>query len=142
MARRLNRPIPPLLIAGALSLCVCVTAGAAETRAIALTESQNGTRVEIAKDQELEIRLPVQGGTGFTWELASKPSAPVDLVIAKVLPANDGSRPGGSQTQLFTFKPNAGGAGDIELGYRRPWEKNTRPARKFTVHLVVRDAAP
>ena len=88
----------------------------------------------------MEIRLPVQGGTGFAWELASKPSAPVGLIGSKVLPAEGGNRPGGPQVQLFMFKPGA--TGEIQLNYRRPWEKNTPPARTFAVHVVVRDAAP
>ena len=132
-----------LLLAGALTLCVSAASPAkAQNHTIALTESQNGTRVEIAKGQHLEIRLPVQGGTGFTWELASKPSAPVGLIGSKVLPAEAGNRPGGPQVQLFTFKPGTTGSGEIQLNYRRPWEKNTPPARTFLVHVVVQDAAP
>jgi predicted secreted protein len=37
------------------------------------------------------------------------------------------------------FEPTGAGSGDIELGYRRPWEKDTQPARTFVVHVVVQE---
>lgn len=109
----------------------------AQDRNVTLTESQNGGSAELAKDQKLEIRLPVQGGTGFSWELMRPPRAPVRLLSSNAQPAGPGNLPGGPATQLFVFEPTGAGSGDIELGYRRPWEKDTKPARTFVVHVVV-----
>jgi predicted secreted protein len=131
-----------LLTAGTLALGtwapVCVRA---QDRTVALGENQNGATVNITKDQDLEIRLPVQGGTGFIWELVSAPSAPVHLTNKEIVRADGESRPGGPQAQLFMFKPSGTGSGDIELAYRRPWEQTTPPARTFLVHVMVREAA-
>jgi inhibitor of cysteine peptidase len=122
------------------TICICVIEAArAADRVVALTENQNASTAEIAKAQNLEIRLPVQGGTGFSWALTHAPSAPVRLVSSEILPTEAGNRPGGPQMQLFVFTPKAAGSGDIELGYRRPWEKDAPPARAFSVHVVVRD---
>jgi inhibitor of cysteine peptidase len=109
----------------------------AQNRDVTLTETQNGSTVEMSKDQRLEIRLPVQGGTGFSWELM-RTSAPVRLLNSTTRPAPSGNLPGGPQIEVFVFEPTAAGSGDIELGYRRPWEKDSQPARRFVAHIVVR----
>jgi inhibitor of cysteine peptidase len=125
-----------------LALCVCATQSPhAADGVVALTESQNASTIEITNGQNLEIRLPLQGGTGFSWALERTPSAPVRLVSSQLLSTEGASRPGGTQTQLFVFATDAAGSGDIALDYRRPWETNAPPARTFTVHVVVRDTA-
>jgi inhibitor of cysteine peptidase len=109
----------------------------AQDSAVTLTENQNGGGAQISKNQKLHIRLPVQGGTGFSWQLTRTPSAPVRLLSSNTQPAGPGNVPGGQATELFVFEPTGAGAGDIELGYRRPWEKDVAPARTFAVHVVV-----
>jgi inhibitor of cysteine peptidase len=109
----------------------------AQDSAVTLPENQNGGSAQISKNQKLHIRLPVQGGTGFSWQLTRTPSAPVRLLSSSTQPAGRGNVPGGPATELFVFEPTGAGAGDIELGYRRPWEKDVAPARTFAVHVVV-----
>jgi predicted secreted protein len=141
---RLGCRRPTLLLAAtviAASTGLPMNGSGAADRVVAVTENQNGGTVEITRAQKLEIRLPVQGGTGFSWELTHAPGAAVRLASSKVLPGSTGARPGGAQIQLLVFTPTAAGADDIELGYRRPWEKASPPARTFVVHVVVRDAA-
>ena len=125
------------LLAGvALVAWMCVTVPA-QDNTVTLTEGQNGASAEISKNQKLHIRLPVQGGTGFSWQLTRTPSAPVRLLSSNTQPAGPGNVPGGPATELFVFEPTGAGAGGIELGYRRPWEKDVAPARTFAVHVVV-----
>lgn len=100
-----------------------------------VTESQNGTTTTITKDQTLEIRLPAQAGTGYSWALAN-PTAPLKLVRSDTPSA--ANRPGGSQTQVFVLQPTNTGAGDVVINYSRPWEKDKPPARTFILHVVVR----
>jgi inhibitor of cysteine peptidase len=122
----------------ALAASICGTAPAQDS-AVTLTEGQNGTSAQISKNQKLFIRLPLQGGTGFSWQLTRTPSAPVRLLSSNTQPAGPGNLPGGPATELFVFEPTGSGAGAIELGYRRPWEKDVEPARTFAVHVVVRE---
>ena len=122
----------------ALVAWMCVTVPA-QDNTVTLTEGQNGASAEISKNQKLHIRLPVQGGTGFSWQLTRPPSAPVRLLSSTTQPAGPGNVPGGPATELFVFEPTGAGAGGIELGYRRPWEKDVAPARTFAAHVVVRE---
>jgi len=117
---------------------ICGTAPAQDS-VVTLTESQNGASAQISKNQKLLIRLPVQAGTGFSWQITRAPSAPVRLLSSNTQPAGPGNLPGGPATELLVFEPTGPGAGEIELGYRRPWEKDVEPARTFAVHVVVRE---
>jgi inhibitor of cysteine peptidase len=107
----------------------------AQPRVIAIAESQNGTTATIGKDQILEIRLPAQAGTGYSWTLAANPTAPLKLARSDMTSAD---RPGGPQTQFFLLQPTNSGAGDVVINYSRPWEKDKPPARTFVLHVVVR----
>jgi inhibitor of cysteine peptidase len=107
----------------------------AQPRVVAIAEGQNGTTTTIGKDQILEIRLPTQAGTGYSWALAAGPTAPLKLARSDTTSAD---RPGASQTQIFMLQPTNTGAGDLVINYSRPWEKDKPPARTFTLHVVVR----
>ena len=125
------------LLAGVALVAWMYVTVPAQDNTVTLTGGQNGASAEISKNQKLHIRRPVQGGTGFSWQLTRTPSAPVRLLIATTQPAGPSNVPGGLATELFVFEPTGAGAGDIELGYRRPWEKDVAPARTFAVHVVV-----
>jgi inhibitor of cysteine peptidase len=107
----------------------------AQARVVAIAEGQNGTTSTIGKDQILEIRLPAQAGTGYSWALAASPTAPLKLARSDITSAD---RPGGPQTQFFVLQPTNTGTGDVVINYSRPWEKDKPPARMFVLHVVVR----
>jgi len=108
------------LLAGvALVAWMCVTVPA-QDNTVTLTEGQNGASAEISKNQKLHIRLPVQGGTGFSWQLTRPPSAPVRLLSATTQPAGPSNVPGGLATELFVFEPTGAGAGRGKKTLRPP----------------------
>lgn len=103
---------------------------------VAITESQNASTATIAKDQTLEIHLPIQAGTGYSWALAANLTAPLELVRSGTVAATD--KPGARTTQLFVLHPTNVGTGDVVINYSRPWDKDEPPARTFVLHVVVR----
>jgi len=113
----------------------CADVACAQPRVIAIAEAQNGTTTTIGKDQILEIRLPTQAGTGYSWTPAANPTVPLKLTRSDTTSAD---RPGGPQTQFFLLQPTNTGAGDVVINYSRPWEKDKPPARTFVLHVVVR----
>ena len=115
MTRRGSERMHVLLLVGALAFGAVGTVPAAEP-IVALTENQNGSIVEVARSQRLEIRLPVQGGTGFSWELEGGPSTLLRLASSEIRPRDGDARPSGAQVQALVFTPVASGSGDIALG--------------------------
>ena len=108
------------------------------TRAVVVSELQNGTTVELSRGQRLVVRLDTRSGTGFSWAPAG-PSNGV-LRLAKSETRRGPSMPGAPAAQIFTFVPVGPGTADIEFNYRRPWLKDQPPARTYRLRVVVRDA--
>jgi inhibitor of cysteine peptidase len=108
------------------------------TRAVVVTELQNGTTVELSRGQRLVVRLATRSGTGFSWA----PVAPANgvLRLAKSETRRGPSMPGAPAAQIFTFVPVGPGTADVEFNYRRPWLKDQPPARSYKLRVVVRDA--
>ena len=51
--------------------------------------------------------------------------------------ADQKGKAGGGGTQIFTFTAEAAGEIEVERHYKRPFEKDKEPAKKFKVTLVV-----
>jgi inhibitor of cysteine peptidase len=124
------------IVAAILAITPALAQG--PTRAVVVTEKQNGTTVELSRGQRLVVQLATRSGTGFSWA----PAAPTDgvLRLAKSETRRGPSMPGAPATQIFTFVPVAPGTADVEFHYRRPWLKNQPPARTYKLRVIVRDA--
>ncbi len=104
---------------------------------IAVTESDNGREFTLARGDRLEISLPATSGTGYTWQ-----AAPIAGVLVKPVGDTkfklDNAMPGASGHEIFRFSAEASGTGRLEMRYVRPWEKDTPPAKLFSILLIIR----
>jgi predicted secreted protein len=100
---------------------------------IELTRDDHSRRVALAPGATLEVRLAGQPGTGFSWQVTR---CPANL---KLLGTQNegGGMPGGTSVQVFRFRAEGAATGELELGYRRVWEKDTPPAAQFRVTLTA-----
>lgn len=81
----------------------------------------------------ITIRLPVQMGTGYSWEVVSLP----DSLVQKGVTAEGGGLPGGPEVEVFRFRAKKKGVGKLILAHVRPWEQNTPPEETFTLTITV-----
>lgn len=132
---RVALPISAILMA---VLAVTPALAQGPTRAVFVAERQNGTTVELSRDQRLVVRLATRAGTGFSWA----PAAPANgvLRLAKSETRRGPSMPGAAVAQIFTFVPAGPGTADVDFSYRRPWLKDRPPARTYKLRVIVRDA--
>lgn len=108
---------------------------------VAVTESDNSKTITIAKDGKLEVTLPGNITTGYSWKMTGlegdsiKPTGHPQYLPN---PAPAGRVGTGGQ---FVFKFNAAkpGTAKLTLAYARPWEKDTPPAQTFTLTVVVQE---
>ena len=109
----------------------------ATASALTLTNKDNAKTVQLAAGQMLVVQLAANPTTGYSWTVNGSP-APLELVKTDFV-AHSGSngRMGAGGTQSLQFVAKTGGTAKLALDYRRPWEKNTRPARKFSVTVDV-----
>jgi predicted secreted protein len=132
---RVALPVSAIIVA---MLAVAPALAQGPTRAVIVTERQNGTTVELSLGQRLVVRLATRAGTGFSWAPVA-PSSGV-LRLAKSETRRGPSIPGAAAAQIFTFVPVGPGSANVEFSYRRPWLKDRPPARSYKLRVVVRDA--
>lgn len=127
----------PVCAIVAAMLAVAPAPAQGPTRAVVVAERQNGTTVELSRGQRLVVRLQERAGTGYSWALAKPINGPLRMTKAETRRGEN--IPGAAATQIFTFVPTAGGVGEIELTYRRPWLKDKPPARTYRLRVIVHD---
>jgi inhibitor of cysteine peptidase len=96
-------------------------------------ESSNGREVVLQLGQPLQVNLNENASTGFRWTVHRKPE-----ILRESGEIVDGPKgpPGKSGARTFSFEALRPGSGELELEYRRSWEKTAKPARTFK--LLVR----
>jgi inhibitor of cysteine peptidase len=111
-------------------------------KTIALTSADTGKTIKAAAGDIVTITLKANPTTGFIWPPVKQPKdSPLEFKSRKYATAAT-ARPmvgqGGKTT--FTYRVAKAGKATIALAYRRPWEKNKKPARTFTVTIEAAGA--
>jgi inhibitor of cysteine peptidase len=104
-----------------------------------LVVGEESAPVDLRVGQLLEIRLPVRGGTGYSWQSAGNVPPSLSFVGEHNLPRlPDNSMPGGRETQLLIYRAVTSGTGLLTIVYQRPWETGLTPARVVRYQVTVR----
>jgi predicted secreted protein len=98
-----------------------------------IDEASNGRTVELHAGQQLEIRLAENRTTGFQWTLVSD-GKPACTQVSHSYESSNGP-PGAGGTAHWLWEAATGGAGTIQLAYRRKWEAEKPPIRTFKVQV-------
>jgi len=93
---------------------------------VRVTQSSSKQTVTLAKDQALELQLPVHPTTGYGWYIKnsskSKMAGQLQQVGSWEFKPNAGTKGvGGEGTAILHFTALAQGQTDLELVYERPW---------------------
>lgn len=101
---------------------------------LALTEMDNGKHLTCAAGDVIEIRLPGNPTTGFSWAEAAAPSSAVLVKTGEEFRMLKSKQPlvGAPGTFFFKYKVTGKGEEGIRLQYRRPWETSP-PQSRFEV---------
>ncbi len=114
-----------------------------EMEPIDLAESDDGKSVNVELDRRVRISLAGNPTTGYSWFLAHIEGSAVKAV-GEVVYKPKAHKPGmvgvGGTFELMLGAVQAGES-TIRLEYKRPWEKDTPPVRKFGITLAVRPAS-
>ena len=106
---------------------------------IDLTEPDDGKSVNVEVGRGVRIRLAGNPTTGYSWFLMPMEGAAVKAE-GKLEYKPNAHRPGmvgvGGTFELVLRAVQAGES-IVRLEYKRPWEKDTPPIRKFGVTLAV-----
>ena len=130
----LSLVIPSLLLVSC-EKSVPVTEEAKTLENVIKTNVDNGTSVELAVGQKLEVSLSANKSTGYSWHL--KPSESV-TVVSDSYDAEETKKVGAGGVQKITIEAKRAGSSSLDFTYGRPWEKDAEPAEKFQLIIEVK----
>jgi len=87
--------------------------------------------------QRAVIELESNATTGYQWAPTAEPDARVVSVVSDTYVAPGSQLAGAGGTQKIVVEGVAAGTTTLALGYSRPWEKDTPPARTATFDITV-----
>lgn len=128
-----------LALAVLAASCLTVSGQAGDDKEKVLTQKDQNSTVKIAKGTILAIKLEGLPSAGYTWQVAK--------TNADVLPFNgkvETEKPkagliGAKVMMTLRFTAKAAGMSEVELHYRRPFEKDKQPDKTFKVKVEVQD---
>jgi inhibitor of cysteine peptidase len=123
-------------------LSLAALAGSASAQAgpdlrppVVVGEASGPVRLQLG--QLLEVRLPMQAGTGYSWA-ASSDSGNLEFIDQTTLhPWGGVPTVGGAQTQLFIYRAIGPGEALLRFAYRRPWEGGVPPAKTVEQKVTI-----
>jgi inhibitor of cysteine peptidase len=106
---------------------------------IKVSENDAGSTLEMKEGDSLEIILQANPTTGYRWEVASNDTSVlknigIEYQADKVPSGIVGS---GGKT-IMRFMAIKEGETFLQLVYRRPFEKDMPPVKKFELNVVVK----
>jgi predicted secreted protein len=133
MLRRIGFPLVLLMLAIAL-----IAAGRQGGITLRLTQADSGSTVTLHLGDTLEIVLPGNPSTGYTWEV--KPGSE-SLLKQKGEPefTPDSKALGSGGRTTIRFDVVAAGKTPLALIYHRTFEPDRPPLRNFGIRVVVTD---
>jgi inhibitor of cysteine peptidase len=127
------------LFVACLALASSPSAGGEKDKGktITVTAKEEGTKVKLARGDLLQVRLEALPSAGYSWQVArlneqqlkaeGKPE--FEKPAKKVI--------GAKTTQVLRFRAEKAGTSDLELHYKRPFEKDKAPAKTFKLTVEV-----
>jgi inhibitor of cysteine peptidase len=102
-----------------------------------INEANHGQRVEV-NGELLVVNLEGNPSTGYGWQVQGLDGAVLRQVgQPEWVSAPGQAKPGAPATQVLRFAGVARGATTLNLAYVRPWEKDARPAKTYSVQVRV-----
>lgn len=128
------------VLLGAFAIGGCgSTAEPSAAGPLSLGPEANGTAIRLAPGQSLEISLPGNPTTGYSWtvESAAAPQLRMSGEPTYVPESTDTTLVGGGGTYTFSFQGEESGSARLELAYHRTWETGVAPLESFSLDVTV-----
>jgi len=103
-----------------------------------LTDS--GGTASLIPYQPLVVRFRANPGTGYVWSYAVAGDDVLRLETVSGESAGANGMVGAPGEQVWSFRAQGSGLAVLTYVYARPWEKNTPPAKIFTLKVQVAPA--
>lgn len=130
--------------AAATSTSAATTSGSATTAPapapspVTVTESANGTELQLVPGQRLLVKLPSNPSTGYSWGMQRIDESTLLQDGDPGYEQDPGpSMPGKGGTATWAFRAVQPGISTLEMVYARPWEPPSDANQRFTLTVRV-----
>lgn len=108
----------------------------AQPLVITVTEEEAGKTIYLTPAQTLEVVLPGNPTTGYSWNLSPDSTAPLsEAGDTEFSPDSDAVGAGGTVTMHYDV--TGAGSGELILDYARPWETDVEPVDTYALNVIV-----
>ena len=101
-----------------------------------LRDTDAGSRLYFTQGDTLIVRLPATPSTGYGWSVMRGSELLKENGDHKWEPAPSG-KPGAEGTQVLELSVTGPGVAWLELGYKRPFEKEAKPTKTWSVFVAA-----
>jgi inhibitor of cysteine peptidase len=131
--------IAPLLVPAIALFAFAQTSPEKGPPTLKIDSTKNGKSVSLQYGSNLEVNLPGNPTTGYSWKLDSIRGKSLKQVgkIDYVADQRDDKRIGSGGTFTARFKAAQRGKSTLTLIYVRPWERGKAPAQTFSTNVEV-----
>lgn len=102
-----------------------------------ISEQDQGSELRVRVGDELTVRLSVIPGTGYSWNVSGEGRGVLVEIGEPTFEKTSGVRRlGAPEQQVFRFRAGSAGVRQLQLEYRRPWDKSATAAKMFSITVV------
>src|SRR5262249_41644708 len=103
-----------------------------------VTDADDGKTIPLDKGGKVDLVLKANPTTGYRWQIVRNNPEQLKRLGKSTFDRPKGGAIGAGGTQTFRFQAEEPGASDLELVYRRPFEKEAKPAKTFKVTFTIK----
>lgn len=136
----MRMPRSLLAVTSALLLAGCAPSLFPTEMPVTASLSDSGGTASLVPYQPLVVRLQSNPSTGYIWSYAVAGDDVLRLETVDGELAGKNGMVGAPGEQVWSFRAQGAGRAVLTYVYARPWEKNTPPAKIFTLKVEVSPA--
>ncbi|MFC1480242.1 protease inhibitor I42 family protein [Candidatus Omnitrophota bacterium] len=114
-----------------IGLAGCAPAGEVQFRAT------GDSKVNMKTGQMLKIELEANATTGYMWSLGGPDEKGVLSQTGKYKYVRAAVRIGAGGIQIYNFKALKRGRAELIFEYRRSWEKEKAPTKRYVISVAI-----
>jgi|SRR5579863_816247 len=118
-------------------LSACCSACSRSSLTVTADKSYDGRTVNLRVGDGVKLSLDENPTTGYRWEFTSRPE-PNCVIVMDEYVANTNGLAGSGGVHNWDIRAVDKGTCAVGLIYHRAWEKDTAPAQKFALTMVVK----
>lgn len=126
-----------VLLGATLALTACAPSLFPVEMPVTASLSDSGGTASLIPYQPLVVRLPANPSTGYVWSYAVAGDDVLRLETVSGESAGAKGMVGAPGEQVWSFRAQGAGRAVLTYVYERAWEKNTPPAKTFTLTIEV-----